>query len=50
MAVFDDYLLILTVLITVGMQLGFFVIAAWCKFDKVTDFGKESTGNQSINE
>ena len=34
----DEHLLGLTALITVAMQLSFFAVAAYFKFDKVTDF------------
>eukprot|EP00953_Heterococcus_sp_UTEX-ZZ885_P029955 15857-Heterococcus_DN1.PRE.1 len=34
----DEHLLLLTAIITVGMQLAFFAVAATFKFDKVTDF------------
>ncbi|XP_071502326.1 uncharacterized protein [Diadema antillarum] len=36
--IIDDYNLALCGFVTIGMQLSFFVIAATCKFDKVTDF------------
>ncbi len=38
MNIWDDYNMILCAIITVGIQATFFVIAATCKFDKVTDF------------
>lgn len=35
---FDDRNILISALVTIGMQTCFFVIAAGCKFDKVTDF------------
>lgn len=35
---FDQRNVLLAALITIGMQTSFFIIAATCKFDKVTDF------------
>jgi steroid 5-alpha reductase family enzyme len=35
---FDQDNLLLCLLVTIGMQLFFYFIAATCKFDKVTDF------------
>lgn len=35
---FDNYNLLISALVTIGIQGSFFVIAAACKFDKVTDF------------
>ncbi|CAM9122952.1 unnamed protein product [Phaeothamnion confervicola] len=34
----DPHYLLLTAIVTIGMQLSFFAVAASCKFDKVTDF------------
>lgn len=36
--VLDDHYLLISLLVTVGMQASFFVIAAAMRFDKVTDF------------
>ena len=35
---FDKYNVLISALLTIGMQFTFFVVAATCKFDKVTDF------------
>lgn len=35
---FDDRNILISALVTIGMQTSFFIIAAACKFDKVTDF------------
>jgi len=34
----DENNLLICALVTIGMQLSFFIVAATCKFDKVTDF------------
>ena len=34
----DDNNLAICAIVTVGMQLSFFIVAFACKFDKVTDF------------
>lgn len=36
--VLDERYLAICAIVTVGMQMSFFIIAATCKFDKVTDF------------
>ena len=36
--VIDEYNLALCAIVTVGIQASFFIVAATCKFDKVTDF------------
>jgi len=38
MGVLDDNNLAICALVTIGMQFAFFIVAATCKFDKVTDF------------
>ena len=35
---FDERNVLISALVTIGMQFSFFVVAASCKFDKVTDF------------
>lgn len=40
--VIDSNLLSLTIIVTVGMQLSFFAIAYWFRFDKVTDLAGSS--------
>ncbi|XP_065670417.1 uncharacterized protein LOC100206053 [Hydra vulgaris] len=35
---FDDYNVLISALVTIGIQFSFFIVAATCKFDKVTDF------------
>lgn len=35
---FDERNVLVSALVTVGMQMSFFIVAAACKFDKVTDF------------
>ena len=35
---FDPRNILISALVTIGMQTSFFIIAASCKFDKVTDF------------
>ena len=41
----DEYGLILTLILTVGMQLAFFAVAAFFRFDKVTDLAGEFSAN-----
>lgn len=35
---FDSRNILISALVTIGMQTSFFIVAATCKFDKVTDF------------